>query len=128
MWRVRDEGAALLHAGEHASHARGALQAVIVGLDQFLFAHATWRGQDGDPALIGDPSHPGLIRIGPLLEDSRLNSVDADDVLEEVDQVLWTLQSFDVAAQDDAIPAGVDELDSLAQQLGQSVHGMSLLS
>ena len=42
-------------------------------------------------------------------------AVDADDVVEEVDQVLWTLQSFEIAAQDDAIPARVDELDSLTQ-------------
>ena len=35
--------------------------------------------------------------------------------MEEVDQVLWTLQSFEIAAQDDAIPAVVDELDSVTQ-------------
>jgi hypothetical protein len=34
--------------------------------------------------------------------------------VEEVDQVLRALQPLDVAIQDDAIPAGVDELDSLA--------------
>src|SRR5712671_6350446 len=36
-WHVRDEGAALLHAGQHACHALIALQATIVGFDQVLF-------------------------------------------------------------------------------------------
>ena len=40
---------------------------------------------------------------------------DADDVVKEVDQGLWTLQPLQVAVQDDAIPAGIDELDSRAE-------------
>jgi hypothetical protein len=34
-----------------------------------------------------------------------------------VDQVLWTLQTLEITSYDNAIPAGVDELDSLAQEL-----------
>ena len=55
--------------------------------------------------------------VSALLEYGRLDRVDADDFMEEVDQVLWALQSLDVAVQDDAIPAGVGELDSVAQEL-----------
>jgi hypothetical protein len=50
-----------------------------------------------------------------LLEHGWLNRFDANDVLKEVDQVLWALQPLDVAAQDDTIPAGVGELDSLTE-------------
>jgi hypothetical protein len=70
-----------------------------------------------DPAFLGRPPHPGLVGIGALLEHGRLNCVDANDILEEVDQVLWTLQLPDVAAQADAIPTGLGEPDSLTQQL-----------
>ncbi len=35
----------------------------------------------------------------------------------KMDQGLWALQPLDVAVQRDAIPAGVDELDSWAQEL-----------
>jgi hypothetical protein len=35
--------------------------------------------------------------------------------VKEVDQVLWTLQPLDVAAQDNTIPARVGELDSLTE-------------
>jgi hypothetical protein len=38
-------------------------------------------------------------------------------VAEKVDQVLWALQPLDIAAQHDAIPAGVDELDNRAEKL-----------
>jgi hypothetical protein len=114
-WHVGDEGAALLHAGQHAGYAFGALQATVVGLDQLLFAHAAWRGEHGDPTFLSDPPHPGLIGIGALLEHGRLNRVDANDVLKEVDQVLWALQPLDVAAQDDAIPTRIGELDSLTE-------------
>src|ERR1051326_3347527 len=64
------------------------------------------------------------VRVGPLLEHSRLDGVDADDVVEEVDQVLYAQQPLDIAAQNDAIPAAIDELDSLAQDCRQSLHGM----
>jgi hypothetical protein len=65
--------------------------------------------------LVRDPSHPGPVRRGALLEDRRLNAFDTDDVVEEMDQVLGTLQTFDIAGHDDAIPARVHELDSGTQ-------------
>jgi len=37
--------------------------------------------------------------------------------VEEVDQVLWTLESLDLTVEDDAIPTGVDELDNWAEEL-----------
>ena len=73
----------------------------LVGLGQFFFAHAASRGQDGDAVLVGDAPHPGLVGIGALLKDGRLDAGDADDIVEEVDQVFWTLQPLDVAVRDD---------------------------
>ena len=46
----------------------------------------------------------------------------APDVTEEVDDVRRALQARVVAAQDDAVPAGVAELDELPEKLQQSVH------
>ena len=121
--RVGHERTALLHAGEHAGHALGAFQASVVGLDQFLLAYAARRCQDGDTPLISRPPYPALVRVA-LLEHDRFDGIDADHLVEEVDEVLWTLEPLDVAAQDDAVPAGVDELDSSAQQHQQSLHGL----
>jgi len=69
---------------------------------------------DRDAELVSNPPHPGLVGIGPLLEYGWLDGRDCDDVMEEVDQVLRALQPFDVAVQDDAIPARVKELDGVA--------------
>src|SRR5216683_6745503 len=119
MRHVGDERAALLQAGQHTGHAFGAFQLSVVGLDDILFAHAFgwgWRCcLDGNAQLVGDAPHPGLVGVGALLEHGRLDAGDADDVVEEVDQVLWPLQPLDIAIQDNAIPARVDELDSAAQ-------------
>ena len=60
--------------------------------------------QHRDTQLVGDASYPGLVGVGALLEDGRLEAGDADDVVEEVDQGLWTLQPLEVAVQNDAIP------------------------
>ncbi|SRR5229473_1123960 len=125
--RVGDEGAALLHARQHAGHALRAFQASVVGLDQLLFTHTTRRGQDRDGVLVGHPAHPATVSSGALLKDSWLDAGHANKVVEEVDEVLWALQSLDVAGYDDAIPARVGELDSVAQQRQQSFHGMTLL-
>jgi hypothetical protein len=95
--RVGDEGAALLHAGQHAGHALSPFETAVVRLDQFLFAHAARCGQDRDAMLFSDSPRPGLVRVGALLEDGRLDTGDADDVVEEVDQVLWALQPLNVA-------------------------------
>src|SRR6266516_723181 len=129
--RVGHEGAALLQASQDAGDALRPFQATVEGLDEIFLAYSFgWGGrrcQDRDAALIGDTSHPGLVGGGALLEHSRLDAGDADDVMEEVDQVFGTLQPLDVAVQHDAIPARVDELDNRAQQCRQSIHGMTLL-
>jgi hypothetical protein len=91
-----------------------------------LFAHAAWCGQNGDAAVVGHPPDPGPIGLGALFEHGRLEAFDADDVVEEVDQVLGSLHPLEVAGQDDAIPTGVDELDSATKQLWQSIHGSLL--
>src|SRR4029453_19033706 len=96
-WHVRHERAALFQAGQHARHALVSGQAPIVGLDQFLFLDAAGGRQDRDAALLGDPPHPGLVASGALLEHGRLDRVDADHVVKEVDQVLGTLEPLKVA-------------------------------
>ena len=54
-------------------------------------------GRTGMFCSSANPPHPGLVRVGALLEHGRLDAGDPDDVMEEVDQVLWTLQPLDVA-------------------------------
>src|SRR3989442_13367775 len=125
---VRDERPTLLQAGQHAGDALAAPQAAVVGLDEVFFAYPLGRGlQDRDATLIGELAYPGLVGVGALFEDGRLDARDADDIMEEVHQVLGPLQALEIAVQHDAIPAGVDELDSLAQDCRQSLHGMTLL-
>src|SRR3954465_5840422 len=55
LWRVGDEGSALLEAGEHAGHALGAFQAAVEGFDELLLAYSLgrrWRrGEDRDAVL-----------------------------------------------------------------------------
>ena len=114
---IGHERAALLHAGQDTGDALLVLQAPVVGFDQLLFLDAMRCGHDRDGQLVSNPPHPGLVGIGPLLEHGRLDGLDADDVMEEMDQVLRALQPFDVAVQDDAIPARVKELDGVAQNV-----------
>jgi len=117
-WGIGDEGAALFPAGQDAGDAFGSLQAAIERLHEVLFAHAFGRrSQDRDTPLVRDPAYPGFVHLGTQLEDSRFNAGHADDIVKEVDQVLWALQPLEIAIQDNAIPAGIDELDSRAQQL-----------
>ena len=97
--RIRDEGAALLHAGQHAGNALVILQAAVEGLDELLLAHASgrrrWRGHDRNARVIGDAAYPRLVDLGALLEDSRVDASHAEDVVEEIDQALWTLEPLE---------------------------------
>ena len=88
------------------------------------FPEISWR-QGAEPQACAsrrclgrrEPAHPGLVSVGALFEDRRFDAGDADDsIREKVDQVLRALEPLDVAVQDDALPRGVDELDSLAQE------------
>jgi hypothetical protein len=116
----------------HPGDALVPFQAAVERLDKVFLPHASGRRrrrhQHGDAALLSDPPYPGFVPIGPLLKDGWFDAVDADHLLEEIDQVLGALQAVDIAVDDDAIPAGVDELDSGTQQHQQSFHGTTLLS
>src|SRR6266498_4867175 len=95
LWRIGDEGTALLQTGQHAGHTLGPFQAPVEGFDEILLAHPLWRrwwrGEDRDVVLLSHPSHPGFVGVGALLQDSRLDAGNADDVVEEVDQVFRAL-------------------------------------
>lgn len=64
---------------------------MIEGLDQVLLAYTLGSCKNRDAALVGDAPHPGLVRIGALLEHGWLNAGDADHIVEEVHQVFGAL-------------------------------------
>src|SRR5262249_740859 len=77
---VGDEGAALLLAGRYTGNGLGTFQVSVIGLDHLLLADATGCREHWDTSLVRDPSYPGLVRVGALLQHGRLDAVDADDV------------------------------------------------
>src|SRR6266542_1285267 len=85
--RVRDEGTALLQAGQHAGHALGPFQAAVEAFDEVLLAHTLGgrrrRGQDGDAVFLSHPPHPAFVGVGALLQDLRLDTGDADHIVED---------------------------------------------
>src|SRR5260370_31283878 len=78
LWRIGDEGTALLQTGQHAGHALGPFQAAVEAFDEVLLAHPCGgcrrRGEDGDVVLLSQPSQPGFVGVGALLQDLRLDA------------------------------------------------------
>ena len=119
---IGDEGGALLHALEDDDHALLAPEGAVVRRDEVLLADALRCRQDGDPVLLRRSLQPRAVVRRPSRQQSRRDARLAPDVAEEVDEVRRTLQARVVAAQDDAVPAGVAELDATPEKLQQSTH------
>ena len=123
---IGDEGGALLHALEDHDDAFLGLERAVVGSDHLLLADSLGRRQDRDPVLLGVAVEPAPIGGGAPRQHLRGNPYVAADVAEEVNDVLRSLQARVVAAQDDAVPAGVAELDEAPEELPESVHEPAL--
>ena len=123
---VGDVGGALLHALEDHGHACVSLERAVVGSHLLLLADSLGRRQDRDPVLLGVAVQPAPIGGGAPRQHLRSNPWVAADVTEEVNDVLRSLQARIVAAQDDAVPAGIAELDEAPEELQESVHEPAL--
>jgi hypothetical protein len=122
---VGDERAASLQALEDASDTWLAVEPAVVGLDEVLLALALGCVEERDVLLSAEAFQPRPVGLGSLLEDHRFDTRDPGNFVEEIDQVLRTLEALEVAVEDDAVERGVGELDEAAEKLRQSVHGLA---
>ena len=123
---IGDVGRALLHALEDHDHTCVSLERPVVGSDHLFLAHALGRRQERDPVLLGVALQPAPIGSGAPRQHRRRDPCVTADLAEEVDDVLRPLQTRVVAAQHDAVPAGVAELDEVPEELQESFHEPAL--
>src|ERR1700730_10092774 len=69
--------------------------------------------------------HPGLVVGGPLAQDLLADHRNADHLTEEVHDLLRAREPAEVAVNDNAVEAVVDEGEQVAEQLGEQFHGSS---
>ena len=74
----------------------------------------------------GEGFHPGLVVGGAPAEDLFVDHGKADHVPEEVHHLLGPRQPAEVAVNDNAVEAVVDEGQQIAEQLGEQFHGNPL--
>src|SRR5208337_1404498 len=87
-----------------------------------LLAHPLLGPLDRDRMIARIGFHPALIVVGPLAQHLLADLGDADDVAEEVHHQLGSRQRRQIAVNDNAIKAVIDEDQELAEQLGEDVH------
>src|SRR5262244_2779743 len=116
---------ALLHALEDEIDAVGALpgHAALPGDHMVFLAHPLFGPLDGEPMIVGEGFHPGLVVDGALAEDLLADRRNADHVAEEMYHLLGPRQAAEVTVNDNAVEAVVDESQHIAEQLGEQFHG-----
>ena len=72
--------------------------------------------------VAGEGLDPGLVVGGPLAQDLLAHHRDTEDLAEEVDDLLWPRQSVQVAVNDNAIEAMINEDEKIAKQRGEQLH------
>ena len=87
-----------------------------------FFLHALLGPLDGDVVVPCVGLHPTLVVIGALPEHLGGDGAVAQDLPEEVHHLFGSHQPGQVAIDDDAVEAMVDELQELAEHLVESVH------
>ena len=90
-----------------------------------FLAHAFLGPFDRQPMIAGEGFHPGLVVGGAPAEDLFVDHGKADHVPEEVHHLLGPRQPAEVAVNDNAVEAVVDEGEQVAEQLGEQFHGSS---
>ena len=88
-----------------------------------FLAHALLGPFDRQPMIPGEGFHPGLVVGGAPAEDLFVDHGKADHVPEEVHHLLGPRQPAEVAVNDNAVEAVVDEGQQIAKQLGERFHG-----
>src|SRR6201984_3700492 len=77
----------------------------------------------GSPMIAGEGFHPGLVVVGPLAQNLLADHRNADHLTEEVHDLLRTRETAEVAVNDNAVEAVVDEGEQVAEQLSEQFHG-----
>src|SRR5208337_1502361 len=75
--------------------------------------------------IAGKGFHPALVIVRPLAQHLLADLGDTDDVAEEVHDQLRPRQRRQIAVNDNAIEAVIDEDQELAEQLGEDVHRLA---
>src|ERR1700756_2563642 len=106
----------LLHALEDEVDAVGVVpdHAALPGQDMVFLAHALLGPFDRQPMIAGEGFHPGLVVGGAPPEDLFVHHRNADHVTEEVQHLLGPRQPAEVAVNDNAVEAVVDEGQQIA--------------
>ena len=126
IFRYADpEGRPLLHALEDIVDAVGAFpcDASLPRHDMVLLAHPLLGPFDRQPMIAGEGFHPGLVVGGPLPQDLLADHWNADHLTEEVHNLLRARETAEVAVNDNAVEAVVDEREHVTEQLGEQFHG-----
>ena len=118
----------LLHALEDEVDAVGVVpgHAALPGQDMVFLAHALLGPFDRQAMIAGEGFHPGLVVGRAPAEDLFVDHRNADHVTEEVHHLLGPRQPAEVAVNDNAVEAVVDEGQQIAKQLGEGFHGNPL--
>jgi hypothetical protein len=88
-----------------------------------FLAHALLGPFDRQAMIAGEGFHPGLVVGGAPAQDLFVHHGKADHVPEEVHHLLGPRQPAEVAVNDNAVEAVVDEGQQIAEQLGEQFHG-----
>ena len=122
---IGDERGTLLHALEDHDDASVSVDRPVVGGEHLLLADTLGRRRQRRPTRsaipraipLGQALQPPAIAAGTPCQHRRRDPRVAANVAEEVDDVLRPLQPRVVAAQHDAVPASVAELDEVPEDV-----------
>ena len=92
-------------------------QPPIVRLNQILLAGALGRCHLFDPVFLGEGGNPLSVGSGPAGEGGTVDHGKTSHIVEEVDDVVRTLEGGVVASDDDPVGAAVGKADLLGEQL-----------
>ena len=93
--------------------------------DVVLLAHPLLGPLDRDRMIARIGFHPALVIVRPLAQHLLADLGDTDDVAEEVHDQLRPRQRCQIAVNDNAIEAVIDEDQELAEQPGEDVHRLA---
>ena len=91
-----------------------------------FLAHAFLGPFDRQPMIAGEGFHPVLVVGGALAQDLLADDRYADHLTEKVHDLLGPREPAEVAVNDNAVEAVVDEGQQIAEQLGEQFHGNPL--
>ena len=119
------KGWTLFHALEDEVHTKSVLADHFAQprLHILFLAHALLGPLNGDVAIAGKGLDPLLVDGGPLAQNLFADDRNADNAAEEVHDLLGPRKAAQVAVDDNAIEAVINEDEKIAEQLDEGFHG-----